>query len=86
MRWRSETPERDEIQVRRGKHHLDPDQDENRVTSAKGRKQADGKQRRGNDEEELKCWRHGSPGRKRPTPNVQRSIWMQHRVSHAMNY
>jgi hypothetical protein len=28
------------------------------VPPAEGRKQANGKQRRGNDEEELKCWCH----------------------------
>jgi hypothetical protein len=28
------------------------------MTPTEGRKQADGKQRRGNDEEELKCWCH----------------------------
>jgi hypothetical protein len=74
MRRRSETPERDEIQVRSREHHLNPDQDENRVPPTEGGKQADGKQRRGNDDEELKCWCHGSPGRKRPTPNVQHSM------------
>src|SRR6266480_2647937 len=58
MRRRSKAPERDKIQVRSREHHLNPDQDKNRVTPAQGRKQADGKQRRGNDEEELKCWCH----------------------------
>src|SRR5678815_5411418 len=58
MRRRSETPECDKIQVRRCEHHLDPDQDKNCMTPTEGRKQADGKQRRGNDEEELKCWCH----------------------------
>src|SRR5580765_5421685 len=43
MRRRSETPERDKIQVRSSEHHLNPDQNENRVPPAEGRKQADGK-------------------------------------------
>src|ERR1043166_5256672 len=58
MRWRSKTPERDKIQVRSGEHHLDPEQDKNRVTPAEDGEHADRKQSRGNDEEELKCWCH----------------------------
>src|SRR4029077_53640 len=58
MRRRSKAPERDEIQVRSREHHLNPDQNENRVPPTQDRKQADGKQRRGNDEEVLKCWCH----------------------------
>src|SRR5262249_50716246 len=59
MRWRSETPERDEIQVCRSEHHLDADQNENGVTAAQCSEKPDRKQRRGNNEEELKCWCHG---------------------------
>src|SRR5262249_42013744 len=72
MRWRSETPERNEIQVRRSEHHLDADQNENGVTPAERCEQAYGKQRRGNDEESLECGCHSSTARKRPTSNVQR--------------
>ncbi len=43
-------PKRDEIQIRRREHHLNPDENENGVTPAQGREQADRKQRRGNDE------------------------------------
>ena len=38
---RIETPEGDEIQVRRRQHHLDADENENRVTPAERREQAD---------------------------------------------
>src|SRR5437667_708060 len=55
---RTKTPERDEIQVRRGKHQLDADQDENRVTPAQCGEQADGKQRSRYDEENLESWGH----------------------------
>src|SRR5260370_25409606 len=50
--------DRDEIQIRRGEHHFDSDEDENGVTPAERCEQADGKQRCGNNEEELKCWCH----------------------------
>src|SRR5262249_38817620 len=72
VRWRSETPERNEIQVRRSEHHLDADQNENGGTPAERCEQAYGKQRRGNDEESLECGCHSSTARKRPTSNVQR--------------
>src|SRR5205814_9579858 len=51
-------PKRDEIQIRRREHHLNPDENENGVTPAQGREQADRKQRRGNDEKSLKCRCH----------------------------
>src|SRR6266853_5061256 len=51
-------PKRDEIQVRRRQHHLNPDQNENGVTPAQGREQADRKQRSGNDEKSLQCRCH----------------------------
>src|SRR5258705_13486479 len=41
MRWRRETPECDKIQVRSREHHLNPDQNENRVTPTEGREQTD---------------------------------------------
>src|SRR5439155_25451653 len=72
MRLRSETPECDEIQIRRGQHQLDADEDKNRVPPAQRRQEPDGKQARGNDEKGLKRGCHRNPGRKRPTPNVQR--------------
>ena len=53
-------PERDEIQIRRGEHHLDSDEDENSVTPAEGCEKADGKQRRGNDEKILERRYHGA--------------------------
>src|SRR5437867_1138746 len=58
MRWRSETPERNEIQIRRREHHLDPDENENGVTATQRGEKPDGKQRRRDNEEELKCWCH----------------------------
>src|SRR5262249_41948925 len=60
VRWRSKMPERDEIQIRRGEHHLDSDEDENGVTPAECCEQTDGKQRCGNDEESLECRGHGA--------------------------
>src|SRR5213593_3905067 len=51
VRLWSETPERDEIQIRRGQHQLDADEDENRVTPAKRRQESDGKQCTGNENE-----------------------------------
>ena len=38
LRLRAETPERDEIQIRCREHHLDADQDENRVTAGSARR------------------------------------------------
>src|ERR1043166_9556952 len=49
----SETPERDEIQIRCGQHQLDADENENRVTPAKRRQESDGKQCTGNENEGL---------------------------------
>ncbi len=53
MRLRTEAPERDEIEVRCGKHQFDADQDENRVAPAKGSEQSDGEQCRGDNEKKL---------------------------------
>src|SRR5260221_14659651 len=72
---RSETPERDKIQIRSGQHQLDADEDENRVTPTKRRQESDGKQCAGNGDEGLQCGCHRSPSRKRPTSNVQRSTY-----------
>src|SRR5262249_4227216 len=58
MRLRSETPERNKIQVRRGEHHLDPDEDENRMSPAQCSEQADAKKGGGNDQETLERRRH----------------------------
>jgi hypothetical protein len=41
FRLRVKTPERDKIQVRCGQHHLNADEDENRVTPAQCSEQAD---------------------------------------------
>src|SRR5205823_9603961 len=43
-RLRSEPPKRDEIQIRRREHHLDPDEDKDRVTPAERGEQSDAKQ------------------------------------------
>ena len=43
LRLRAEAPEGDEIEIRRGEHHLDADQNENGVTPAQRREQADAK-------------------------------------------
>ena len=42
MRFRTEAPKCDEIQVRRGKHQLNTNQNENSMTAAEGGEQADG--------------------------------------------
>src|SRR4030095_10084705 len=55
MWFRTEPPERDEIQVRGCKHHLDADQDENRMPPAERSEQPDAEKRRGYDEEDLEC-------------------------------
>jgi hypothetical protein len=59
VRLRSETPECDEIQIRRGQHQLNTDEDKNRVTSTKRSEEASGKYRGRNDNEGLKCRCHG---------------------------
>src|SRR5262249_55578395 len=48
----SKPPKRNEVDVRGGEHHLDSDQNENGVATAERRKQADGKKRRRNDEQD----------------------------------
>ena len=53
LRFRTETPECNEIQVCSGKHQLNADQNENGVTSAERGEQADGEQRGRDDEEKL---------------------------------
>ena len=60
LRLRAETPEGDEIQVRRGEHHLDADENENGVPPAQRGEQADAKERGGNDEEKCECRVHSS--------------------------
>lgn len=57
-RLRSETPERDEIQIRCREHQLDPNQNENGVTPAKRGEQTDAEQRRRDDEAKLECGCH----------------------------
>src|SRR5207237_7172886 len=51
----SEPPKRDEVDVCRGQHHLDPDQNENGVTPAERCEQSDAKQRRRDDEQDRQC-------------------------------
>ena len=51
---RTETPESDEIEIGRGEHQFDADENENGVTPAEGGEQSGAKQRRGDDEEKLK--------------------------------
>src|SRR6266403_6281341 len=51
-RLRSKSPKRDEIDVRRGQHHLDPDQNENRVTTAQRSEKPDAKQCGRDDEQD----------------------------------
>ena len=53
LRLRAEAPERDEIEVCRGEHHLDPDQNKDGVTTTQGRKQPRRKQGGRNNEERL---------------------------------
>src|SRR6266446_2741067 len=55
VRLGAEAPEGDKIQIRRGEHHLDADQNKNGVAPAQGCKQPDAKQRSGYDEENLEC-------------------------------
>jgi len=59
LRGRTETPESNEIQVRRGQHHFNADENENGVAPTERGEEADGEQRRGNDEENLERWSHG---------------------------
>src|SRR6266516_1163035 len=47
FKLRGETPERDEIQVCGGQHHLDADENEDGVAAAQCREQSNGKQCRG---------------------------------------
>jgi len=61
-RLRCESPKCDEVDVRRGQHHLDPDQNENGVTPAERGEQSDAKQCRGENEKELECWSHRVDG------------------------
>ena len=75
----AETPERDEIQVRRGKHQLDADQDEDGVPPAQRREQSDGKQRGGDDEEERECRfmdlaAHGFSSMTRTNPPIKAAV------------
>src|SRR5437764_14778263 len=55
----AETPERDEIQIRGSKHELDPDEDEDGVTTAKRGEQADREEGGGNDQAEWEGEGHG---------------------------
>src|SRR5436853_3085928 len=59
VRKRSKTPKCDEIQIRRSEHYLDANQNEDRVTTAQRREQADRKDARRHYKENLKRWRHG---------------------------
>jgi hypothetical protein len=70
VRLRSETPERDKIQIRSGQHQLDTDEDENRVTPAKRRQES----MENAPETKTKACNvvSSQSGRKRPTSNVQR--------------
>ena len=56
----AEALERDKVEVRGGEHHLDADQDENRVTSAQRGEKPNAEQCCGNDEEDLECQGHGA--------------------------
>src|ERR1051325_12044881 len=67
VRLRSETPECDEIQVRRGQHQLDADENKNCVTSTQGGEESDGKKCGGNEDKGLKGGFHFSCPRKHPT-------------------
>ena len=55
---RAETPERDEIQVCRGEHQLDADENKDGVAPAQRGQQSDAEQSCGNDEKELESWGH----------------------------
>ena len=60
MRFGTEPPKRDEIQIRCCKHHLNADQNENRMAPAERGEQADAEKRRGYNEENLECNCHGA--------------------------
>src|ERR1700719_3276829 len=69
MRFRTETPECNEIQVCSGKHQLNADQNENSMLPAERGEQADGEKRGRDNEKKLEGWSHralpslGSTGR-----------------------
>ena len=72
--WRTETPERDEIQVRGGEHHLDADEDEDRVTPAQRGEQSDAEQGGGDDEEEGERGSHRFSSMTRINPPISAAV------------
>src|SRR6202171_6719362 len=58
LRLRTKTPEGNEVQVGRGQHHLDADQNKNGVAPAERGEQSDAEQCRGDDEEESESGCH----------------------------
>src|SRR5207247_4204232 len=58
LRLRAKAPERYEIEVCCGKHHLDPNQNKDGVTTAQGRKETNTEQGRGDNKKQLKRWGH----------------------------
>ena len=61
IRFGTEPPERNEIQVRCCEHHLDADQNENRMPPAERGEQTDAEKRCGYDEEDLECMGQSLP-------------------------
>src|SRR2546423_602899 len=55
----AEAPEGHEVQVRRGEHQLNANENEDGVTPAERREQTDAKQRRRDDEESCEYRSHG---------------------------